>query len=131
LSLSFRKLKKLNKQHMKDWFAHAFAVDGGLELSAEDLALLEKMASWLVKRKLAEPSIMALETCKPLNFVGSQALVFIRPFVHMVFKKKDEFDRFTTLLEDRGSIEKFIGILEEMMDGKYDKGEIVGEKETD
>lgn len=115
------------KSSIKQWLAYAFAVDNEPDLSEEDFELLHRMADWLVKRNLAEPAIMALETCKPLNFVGAQALVFLKPFVHMVFRKKDEFDRFTRLLEHRKTIQKFIGIIESKLDDDTGKGEL-GEK---
>ncbi len=73
------------------------------------------MAEFLLKRRLGEAAVMALETCRPLNHIGSQALIFLKPFVHLVFKKKDDFDRFAELLEDRQTIGRLIGILEERL----------------
>ena len=131
MSLFQNMLKDSNLNSFKQWLGHAFAIDSEFEFAEEDQKLLQKMADWLLLKNLAEPAIMVLETCKPLNFIGSQALVFMRPFFQLVFKKKDEFDRFTALLENRQSLEKFIRILEDGLkkqDDKDNEGETASEK---
>ncbi|MDP6125890.1 MAG: hypothetical protein QGH20_09075, partial [Candidatus Latescibacteria bacterium] len=73
---------------LSDWLSHAFAVDTPeQQLTQEDVALLDRVAAMIVKRGLISPAVMFLETAKPLNFIGSQVLVFLNPIVTIVFSK--------------------------------------------
>ena len=47
----------------------------------EAAALLEKVADSIVRRRLSAPALFSLEMCRPLNFVGSQAMIALQPFV--------------------------------------------------
>ena len=73
-------------------------------LPAEEDALLEKVAHKVVDRRMAVPAIVFLESVKPLNFIGSQAMVFFEPIVQSLFNFKD-YDTFRSALERRESIE--------------------------
>ena len=95
------------------WLRHAFAVELPVPLSDQEEDLLRRLADFLVSRRLTEAALMTLETCRPLNFIGAQALTFLRPFIQAVFRRADEVDRFASLLERRGTIGEFIRILEE------------------
>ena len=53
----------------------------------------ERLARRIVARGLATPAIFALESMKPLSFLGSQFLVFVQPF----YSAPDWID----VLEDR------------------------------
>lgn len=66
--------------------------------------VLEKLASKVVERRMAIPAIMFLESVKPLNFIGSQAMVFFEPIVQTVFNFKD-YDTLRRSLERRETIE--------------------------
>ena len=97
----------------KNWCAHAFAVSPpGSEITEEDHALADRVAAFLVRRRLTVPAIMLLETGRPLNFVGSQFLTFLSPFVSIIFTRSAEFDRFTQFLEKRASIPCLIDHIE-------------------
>ena len=50
----------------------------------EQRALLEKAATWIVRRGLTAPAILFLEIGKPLNFLGSQLLIAFSPFIQAV-----------------------------------------------
>ena len=73
----------------------------------ENKKLLEAVAERVVKMGLAVPAVFFLESTKPLSFVGSQALVFLEPFVKSFLTLKS-YDRFVSLMEDRKNIEKLI-----------------------
>jgi len=73
-------------------------------LPAEEDAVLEKLARKVVEKRMAVPAIVFLESVKPLNFIGSQALVFFEPIVQTLFNFKD-YDTFRQALEKRESIE--------------------------
>ncbi len=62
---------------------------------------------------LAAPAIFFLESSKPLSFIGSQALVFLEPFVKSILNVAS-YDRFVALLEDRRNIEKLIVRIEDL-----------------
>ncbi len=95
--------------------------DGGLTPSPggegidSDEALLRAVADRIVRMGLAVPAVFFLESTKPLSFVGSQALVFLEPFVK-AFLNLRSYDRFTALLEDRANVERLIRKVEEVED---------------
>ncbi|OGG49610.1 MAG: hypothetical protein A3F84_07355 [Candidatus Handelsmanbacteria bacterium RIFCSPLOWO2_12_FULL_64_10] len=99
-------------ERFRAWWAHAFAVDGDEAFDGRDRALIDRLAAFVVRRRMTSPALMLLESGRPLNFVGSQLLTFLAPFVTMVFSKQ-EYNRFTGILERRGSIDLIIERIEE------------------
>ncbi len=92
---------------------HAFAIDpAGETISAEEEGLLAKVASGVVKRQLEVPASMFLESVRPLNFLASQALVFLQPIVGMVLNPT-EVEKFAKLLEKRNALPKLIELIED------------------
>jgi hypothetical protein len=81
-------------------------------LSDEDRAFLDKMADGLARRRLTTVALFFLESMKPLGFLGSQAMIFFRPIVSIVFSSPDAYDRLTRILERRGSLELLLRRLE-------------------
>jgi hypothetical protein len=89
---------------IRNWLAHAFAVaPPEADVTPEEAALAGRLARFVVRRRMAAPALMALESSRPLNFLGSQVLTFFGPFATLVFKG-EEYERFTRFLEKRGSI---------------------------
>lgn len=76
-------------------------------LPEEENAILTKLAKKVVDKGMSVPAILFLESVKPLNFIGSQVLVFFEPIVQTVFNFKD-YDTFRTALEKRETIEIII-----------------------
>ena len=109
-------------QKFKAGLDHAFQVVDDFEPSAEDLALLEKIANFLVVRKLETPAIMALESGRAFNFLASQAMHFFKPILSILLKT-EEFQRFAKIMEHRKSIDVFIEIIENVADQKAGKSE--------
>ncbi|MBT3270166.1 hypothetical protein HN371_23675 [Candidatus Poribacteria bacterium] len=70
-------------------------------------ALLEKLADGIVRRQLAIPAVLLLETCKPLNFVGSQAMIALHPFV-AAFVKGDDYRKVALLMEEDANVEELL-----------------------
>lgn len=96
----------------KDKLRHAFSVEPKDDaFTPEDIILLEKVARAVAKRQLATPAVMFLESVRPLNFLGSQAMVFFQPIVSMVISSA-EFERFSRILEKRKSIPVLIDLIE-------------------
>ncbi len=97
---------------------HAFAVEKEdyEELTQEEKDILDKLARGIVSRGLTTPSIMFLESVKPLNFLGSQVMLFFRPIVGAIFPTTS-YDRMETILEKRRSVEWLIVKIEEFEAG--------------
>lgn len=91
---------------------HAFAVQPEVQpLSAEDLALMERVAAAVVKRGMAAPATVFLESMGPMNFLGSQALHFLAPIVECALQGK-EVEQVARLLERRDTIPRLIALIE-------------------
>lgn len=91
---------------------HAFAVQRETQpLSTEDIQLLERIAETIVKRGMAAPATMFLESMGPMNFLGSQALHFITPIIDCAFNVK-EVEQIARLLERRDTVTRLITIIE-------------------
>lgn len=91
---------------------HAFAVQPkNKPLSIEDVQLLERIAEVIVKRGMAAPATMFLESIGPMNFLGSQALHFITPIIDCAFNVK-EVEQVARLLERRDTVTRLIAIIE-------------------
>lgn len=82
------------------------------QASPREQELLDRLADRLCRHGLGMPAILFLETCRPLNFVGSQSLAFLEPIVLSVFDWEGYAD-FRRLLERRGSIEALIRAVEQ------------------
>ena len=72
---------------------------------------LERISSVIVDRGLTTPALFFLETIKPLGFIGSQVMVFFRPFVE-AFLSTATYDAFQSVLERRDGVELLIRQLE-------------------
>ena len=66
--------------------------------------LIESVADGLVRRRLTTPALLALEMCKPLNFLGSQALVALQPFV-AAFVDPTGYRKLALVLERDSNVE--------------------------
>lgn len=89
--------------------AHAFAIGTDRGFSAEDQALLARLADAIVARRMGAPATLFLESLRPLNFMGSQALVFLEPFVR---PRTPDYRRLAELLESRAAIGKLVEAIE-------------------
>lgn len=101
-----------NLQRFLKGVKHAFALNPSVDLLTDDeLALLERLSAMLIKRKLAAPAILFLETMRPVNYIGAQSMIFFRPFFAYLFPRS-EYDRFAKVFEKRESIDRLIHLLE-------------------
>jgi len=94
-------------------FGHAFALSP-IEpaFAAEDAVLLEKVVRLIVKRGMALPALLFLESLGPLNFLGSQVLHGLRPFLELVCDAT-EMERLAAVLERRDCVPRLIALLQE------------------
>jgi len=100
------------RRRVLDGLKHAFAVNGdGKFLSIQERALIDKVAQAVVRRGMATPAIMLLESVRPLGFIGSQALAFIEPVATTILAPR-QFERFRSLLERRSTVSLLIEAIE-------------------
>ena len=107
---------KVHAQSIRQEFKHAFSVGTSHEnktLSEKELAVILKLVAVIQKRKLTLPAAMFLECAQPLNYIGSQMMVFFRPFLTFFFTPA-EYDIFQGILERREGIKRIIEELEKM-----------------
>ena len=96
-------------KEIREKMRHAFKIpDENEPYSEKDIELIGKIAKVIVDRRMGGPAILFLEGLKPLNFVGSQALVFLSPYLKMIIKKQNEMKQFEEILERRNSIATLI-----------------------
>ena len=99
-------------QTLKGTFRHAFALKPeGEPLTAEEQALLEKIAGAGVTRGMAGPAVLFLESAGPMNFLGSQALHFLVPILDLACDAP-EIEQAARLLERREAIPRLIELIE-------------------
>jgi len=96
-----------------DKVKYAFATEdeSKQKFSEEEMGLLSKVADIVVRKRLTAPAMMFLESVRPLNFLGSQAMIFFQPIVSLVVSTK-EVDLLAQILERRSSIPLFIELIE-------------------
>jgi len=98
----------------KRWFdARAGAQEKLEPLTEKEAAIMEKIANKVVEWKMSVPAIIFLESVKPLNYIGAQALVFFEPFVQTLFNIA-EYDTFREMMERRENVERMLQKIEEV-----------------
>ena len=91
-------------------------------LPEEEEAVLDKLAHKVVDKGWTVVAILFLESVKPLNYIGSQTMVFFEPIVQSIFNFRD-YDTLRTALEKRETLEILLTKIE-----KYDAVALVKEK---
>ena len=81
-------------------------------LSADDRALLERVAARVAELHLEVPALLTVETVRPLCRVAGQALIFFEPFVQPLLRLGD-YRRFTALVERADALEALAAAIEE------------------
>ena len=82
-----------------------------LELSIEDRAVLERVATQVVDLHMEVPAILTLETGRPLSVLAGQSLYFFEPVVTALLRLPD-YRRFAAVIERREGIEALIQMIE-------------------
>ena len=100
-------------RRLRQEFHHAFALaPTEPTVAPEEIALLEKIAALVVKRGMAAPAVLFLESSAPLNFLGSQMLHGLKPFLELV-SDPTEMERLAAVLEQRDSIARLVALIQE------------------
>jgi hypothetical protein len=95
------------------FWKNAFAVEPAADFAPtpRETLVIEAFAAKVCRYGLSLPAILFLETARPLNYLGSQALAFFEPVVRGLFDWQGYAD-FHRLLERRGSVEALIAAIE-------------------
>ena len=80
-------------------------------LSDADHKLLARLARKVVARQMATPAILFLGSVRPLNSIGSQAMVFLRPFLSGLLNPAN-YDRMTEIMDRREGIGALMDAIE-------------------
>ena len=82
------------------------------EVSEEEKErILNKAADEIVSRRLTVPAIFFLESCSPLNFVGSQAMIAFEPFIQAIFDLPS-YRKFALIMERDDNVKLLIHKIE-------------------
>ena len=104
--------KRTWRHKLKDRVRHAFSLESPHgPLTDEDHALLNKLAAAIVRRRMGLPAVLLLQSIRPLNALGNQAMMFLRPFLSALFKKGN-YDRMTDILDRREGIAALLEAVE-------------------
>lgn len=82
-------------------------------LTPKQEEILDKVARKVVQWRMTVPAILFLESVKPLNFIGSQMLVFFEPFVQTFFTVRD-YNEFVRMMEERENVERLLQRIEKL-----------------
>ena len=102
---------------LKDQIRHAFAVDrpGPAEPTPPQREPVDWVCRLAARKSLTGPALVALELCRPLNWVFAQGMHFFRPGVWAVTPDRffTRYRSFAEFLEHRGSIEYMVRRVEQ------------------
>ena len=97
---------------------HAFAVDppGEAEPTEEQQAPVDWVCRQVARRRLTTAGLVTLELSRPLNFVASQAMIFVSPVIWAFARKLtyEQYQHFAAFLERRGSIDYLTRRIEQL-----------------
>ena len=80
-------------------------------LSEADRELLHQLAVAVARRGMVTPAVLFLESLRPLSYMGSQAMIFLKPFLSPLFSTA-RYDRLAEILERREGIEALVQAIE-------------------
>jgi len=86
-----------------------------MSLSLKDKELIDKYAKKIVDKGLGTIAILAIDSVKPLSYIGSQVLYMFNPLLTM-FPYFSDFDRVAELIEDKENVEYFLTRIEYFME---------------
>jgi len=85
-----------------------------VELKTEQTnEMVDRIAKYLVQKKMAAPAIITIESLRPLSRIGSQVLYFLAPFAEIIFNA-EEYQKFALLLEDQKNIKNLVNRIDEL-----------------
>lgn len=106
-------------QRLSRWFARYREIspeeqEEEARKAEEVTALIEKVAEWVVRRRLETPATLYLEAHKPFSHLGSQMLLVGTPFMAPIFGM-NQVDQWYHLMEKSENVDRLIQRIEELM----------------
>jgi len=83
-----------------------------IKITEKQDALLKKIAGAIAIRGMTAPTIFFLESVQPLNYIASQFMAYVEPFLTFVIPR-EEYNDIQQILEQRKGIDYFLTILED------------------
>ncbi len=103
---------------LKAKFRHAFAIDppGPAEPTPAQQIPVDWLCRQVAKRHLTTPGLIAMEMCRPLNWVIAQGMHLMRPSVWAVTPSAfyEHYKNSAEFIEQRGSIEHLCRRIEQL-----------------
>ncbi|HEY3968424.1 MAG TPA: hypothetical protein VGM05_28005 [Planctomycetaceae bacterium] len=98
-----------------NWLKHAFAIEpeAAIAATAGQRAIIDRLSGQIVSRGLTTPTLVFLESVRPLNYVSSQILQFFSPILSAV-ADREAVNELAAFLEHRGSVEFLCKRIEEL-----------------
>ena len=109
------------KKSIREWMQRAFAVGDEGQPDLDDLASLDRLAKFIVSRRLETPAILFLQSCIPLSYIGSQVMVGLEPIVGPLFPQKD-WERLARIFERRDGIDRLTAKIERLVSERDKNG---------
>jgi len=82
------------------------------DITQKQQELVDRVADKIVKYRMTVPALLFLESVRPLNFIGSQAMLMFQPFLGVLFNHHD-LEIFRQFLEKRENMEVLMRAIEE------------------
>jgi len=83
-----------------------------IKITEKQDELLKKIAYAIAIRGMTAPTIFFLESVQPLNYIGSQFMAYLEPFITFIVPR-EEYNDIQQILEQRKGIDYFLTILED------------------
>jgi hypothetical protein len=90
---------------------NAFALPSERGLTDEERDWLAKVAREIVRRRLSAPAAFMIESLRPVQYLGSQAVVFLKPLLRIVVSE-GQVERLASLLERPAALDELEAALE-------------------
>ncbi len=91
-----------------------------IEISDEKaVKVAEKIAEFIVQRKMASAAILMLEAHKPFSFLFNQGLYAVGPFAEIFFQNPESYQEFSAFFEKRENVDLLIKRIETLDDEMY------------
>ncbi len=85
--------------------------------------LVNEIADRVVRRRMAMPAILLIESFKPLNRLASQAILVVSPLLALLVPC-EKIDAFSDMLQDRAWVEKLVREIESREDKRHRTAEM-------
>ena len=87
------------------------------EVTTHQQHLVDTVADKVVTYGMTVPALLFLESVRPLNFIGSQAMLMFQPFLNVFFNAAD-LEAFSKFLEKRENLEYLMRAIEDREEQK-------------